>query len=60
MEAPKPYLPLVNVKSSEWVPPEVSSVSFQVALEVLDYWKGLVFSLLNTAILAILQTLCAA
>lgn len=51
---------VLGMKSSEWVPPEVSSVSFQVALEVLDYWKGLVFSLLNTAILAILQTLCAA
>lgn len=50
---------VLGMKSSQWVPPAVSSVSFQVALKILDYWKSLAFSLFNTAILAILQTLCA-
>ena len=50
----------LGMKNSKWIPSAVSWQSFTEAVLILDYWKGLAYSLINTAILAILQTMCAA
>lgn len=50
----------LGLKNSVWIPSAVSLQSFTEAFLILDYWKALAYSLVNTAVLAILQTLCAA
>lgn len=50
----------LGLKNSVWIPSAVSLQSFSEAFLILDYWKGLLYSLGNTAVLAFLQTLCAA
>ncbi len=50
----------LGMKNSVWVPSAVSLQSMVEAFLILDYWKALAYSLGNTAILAVLQTLCAA
>lgn len=51
---------LLGLKNTAWVPPAVSAESFVEARLILDYNKALVFSILNTLVLAALQTLSAA
>ena len=50
----------LGLKNSAWVPPATSLQSFITARLVLDYEYSLFYSLLNTFILAALQTACAA
>ncbi len=50
----------LGLKNSVWIPSSVSLQSFTEAFLILDYSKALIYSILNTAVLAILQTLCAA
>lgn len=50
----------LGMKSSVWVPPQVSGQSLLEAWYILDYDKALLFSLGNTFIIAFLQTMCAA
>ena len=47
-------------RNSVWVPSAVSWQSFTEAVLILDYWKALAYSLVNTTVLAFLQTFCAA
>lgn len=49
----------LGLKNTAWVPPAVSLQSLVTAWKILDYDKAIWFSMLNTAVLAILQTLCA-
>ena len=51
---------VLGLKNSVWVPSAVSSQSLVEALYILDYKNGLIYSLLNTAVIALLQTMCAA
>lgn len=46
-------------KSMTWVPTDVSIQTMMEAWLILDYPKSLAYSILNAAILAILQTACA-
>ncbi len=50
----------LGLKNSVWIPSAVSMQSFTEAFLILDYWKALAYSILNTAVLAFLQTMCAA
>ena len=50
----------LGMKNSVWIPSAVSWQSFIEAILILDYWKALAYSLVNTAVLAALQTMCAA
>ncbi|MDF2542306.1 MAG: carbohydrate transporter permease [Herbinix sp.] len=49
----------LGLKNSVWVPPAISAQSFVTAGHILKFNKGILFSLGNTAVLALLQTLCA-
>ncbi len=51
---------MLGFGNSAWVPPATSMQSFVEAYLILDYPKGIAFSLLNTLVLAFLQTACAA
>ena len=51
---------MLGFSNSAWVPPATSMQSFIEAYLILDYPKGLLFSIFNTLILAFLQTACAA
>jgi len=51
---------MLGMKNSIWIPPAMSDQSFREAWLILDYPKALLFSLVNTTILMILQTLCSA
>lgn len=50
----------LGLNNSTWIPPETSAQSFVEANIILDYSKALPFSILNTLLLALLQTLSAA
>lgn len=50
----------LGMKNSVWIPAEISDQSFLEAYHILNYAKAIVFSLLNTAVLMILQMMCAA
>ncbi len=50
----------LGMKNTAWIPPATSLQSFITGWIILDYDKAVVLSLLNTAVLAFLQTLCAA
>ncbi len=51
---------MLGFGNSAWIPPATSWQSFWEAVLILEYPKGLVFSILNTLVLAFLQTACAA
>lgn len=51
---------MLGLKNSAWIPPQTSLQSFTEAWLILDYPKAIVFSLLNTLVLAFLQTISAA
>lgn len=46
-------------KNTSWIPSEISTQSFYMAWHILKYNKAVIFSLLNTAVIAFLQTVCA-
>lgn len=50
----------LGLKNTVWVPSATSLQSFITAGHIMNYGKALAFSLINTAILVFLQTLCAA
>lgn len=50
----------LGLKNTVWIPSATSLQSFITAFHILKYDRALVFSLLNTAVLVFLQTLCAA
>ena len=51
---------MLSMKNSVWIPPKLSLQSMTEAFLILDYWKSLAYSLINTGIIAVLQTFCAA
>ncbi len=50
----------MGMKNSIWIPAEVSAQSFLSAWHILKYSKAIWYTLLNTGVLMVLQTLCAA
>lgn len=50
----------LGMKNSVWIPSSVSLQSVIEAYHIMGYGKGLLFSLFNTAVIAILQTMSAA
>lgn len=51
---------MLGMKNSIWIPSAISDQSFREAWLILDYPKALMFSIVNTSVLMVLQTLCAA
>ena len=49
----------VGLSSSIWIPSRVSTENWHVSMLVLNYKTALPYTLVQTAIIAILQTLCA-
>ncbi len=49
----------LGIATSIWIPPRVSTENWSVSMLMLDYWNALPYTLLNTLVLAVLQTVCA-
>ncbi|HHX21068.1 MAG TPA: carbohydrate ABC transporter permease, partial [Clostridiales bacterium] len=49
----------VGLSSSIWIPSRVSTENWHVSMLVLNYKTALPYTLIQTGIIAILQTLCA-
>ncbi len=51
---------LLGMKNSIWIPQGVSIQSFHMAWLALDYDGGFLYTMFNTAVLMVLQSMCAA
>lgn len=51
---------LLGLKNSVWIPQAISDVSFVIGSTILKFWKALIYSLSNTAVIMVLQVFSAA